>query len=433
MKKFMEFKALASKDIYPFPITSDLEKLGKWIVYLPLIRYATIVDKDVVVELQNAICGRPYGKTQIVEDILSHMEDEKKKIYYTSSDETGLLNMMILPNNKCNFHCSYCYSAYGRSGKEISYDKLSSAIDYFFDISRAANQRLTISVLGGGEPLLSWDLLKRALNHAFELGVKRKTKIPVSLVTNGSLIPEDMLEYCKENDISVSESFDILEDIQREQRGSYELVKDNINRISDYGLDVALNTVITNSNVDRMKEMILHMDKEMPLVKKVSFKSLISNSYFSDMQAREDYYRKFVDHFFEAKDLAQKKGIYLVCPYWNAVICLADRYCPGKFVVTAEGTISICHCVSSEKDLLYDKFIYGRISEGHVDVNREKLQAILAFNQNKFDSCQTCPCRWHCAGGCYTDNCTMSEIEKETYCVSMRYFLEKFLLKYVIQ
>ena len=96
MKKFMEFKALASKDIYPFPITSDLEKLGKWIVYLPLIRYATIVDKDVVVELQNAICGRPYGKTQIVEDILSHMEDEKKKIYYTSSDETGLLNMMIL-------------------------------------------------------------------------------------------------------------------------------------------------------------------------------------------------------------------------------------------------------------------------------------------------------------------------------------------------
>ena len=271
MKKFMEFKELASKDIYPFPITSDLEKLGKWIVYLPLIRYATIVDKDVVVELQNAICGRPYGKTQIVEDILSHMEDEKKKIYYTSSDETGLLNMMILPNNKCNFHCSYCYSAYGRSGKEISYDKLSSAIDYFFDISRAANQRLTISVLGGGEPLLSWDLLKRALNHAFELGVKRKTKIPVSLVTNGSLIPEDMLEYCKENDISVSVSFDILEDIQREQRGSYELVKDNINRISDYGLDVALNTVITNSNVDRMKEMILHMDKEMPLVKKVSF------------------------------------------------------------------------------------------------------------------------------------------------------------------
>ena len=427
--RYMTLNALTLKDIYPIEITTG-RNIGKWMVYLPLTGYVKMVTKDTVGELAKAAEGKEYGDKETVDEILSHLNDPQKKIYYTSADENGLLNMMILPNNRCNFHCSYCYSAYGRSGKEISFETLAAALDYFLDPGRAPGERLTISVLGGGEPLLSWKLLKKALDYAYMKAEARGRELPVSLVTNGSIISEDIMSYCKEHRISLSVSFDILEDIQNEQRGSYALVKDNINRFAEYGVDIALNTVITNANVGRMDEMILHMSESLPLVDKVSFKSLISDSYFPTIESREQYYRQFVDNFFAAQELASQKGIYLISPYWNAVICLADRYCPGKFVVTAEGTLSICHCVSSEKDLLYDRFIFGRIEDdGQVTVDREKLTEILGYNRHKFERCRDCSCSWHCAGGCYADNCTMDEAGRQAYCKSMRYFLERFLLK----
>lgn len=428
----MDMNVLTSKEIFPFEIT-DGKGRGKWIIYLPLVGYACIVDKQVVLDLHKAIQGQSYNNVAIVEKILAHLNSKKKKVYYTAENETGLLNMMILPNNKCNFHCSYCYSASGRSGKEIPVETLKHAIAYFLDPSRATNERLTISVLGGGEPLLSWNVLKPALEYAYSFANQRGIKIPVSLVTNGSIISEEIIDYCKERNISLSVSFDILEDIQNQQRGCYDLVRDNINRYADSGLDVALNTVITNVNVYRMKEMISHMAKTLPKVKKVSFKSLISNNYFSNIENRKSYYYQFVDGFFEAQDVAKQHGIYLTSPYQNAVSCLSDRYCPGKFVVTAEGTISICHYVSSSQDALYDKFIFGTIkNDGMVVINREKLKEILAYNQHKFERCEDCPAKWHCAGGCYADNCNMKEEDHEAYCVSMRYFLEKFILKNMI-
>ena len=425
----MNLNLLNKREIYTFAVTGDEEKSGMWIVYMPLVGYATLVSLPVVEDLCYAIAGLEYGNKATVDEILSHLDDERKKVYLTSSNEDGLLNMMILPNNRCNFHCNYCYSAYGRSGAEISKDKLFKAIDYFFAPSRAEGQRLTVSVLGGGEPLLSWNLLKDALLHCYEKEEIRNSKIPVSVVTNGSIMSDDIMSFCKEHNISLSVSFDILEDIQNEQRGNYSLVLENINKAAEYGLDIALNTVVTDSNVNRMREMILSMKERMPIVRKVSFKLLISDTYFPDRRNRELYYRRFVDNFFEARKLAEQNGIYLTCPYWNAVISLADRYCPGKFVVTAEGNVSICHCVSSSMDKLYDKFIFGEVGDDGVFIDREKLESILGYNRNKFASCGSCPCSWHCAGGCYTDGCTMTADDKEAYCLSMRLFLEKYLLE----
>lgn len=428
----MDTKILALKQIYTIQMNTESYK-GKYIVYLPIQGYATIVEEEVLKNLCRVVGGEDIDNPR-VKNILSHLNDEKKKIFLTPHSESGLLNMMILPNNKCNFNCSYCYSAAGRSGKEISLKTLMSALDYFLDEQRAVGERLTISVLGGGEPMLSWKILKPVLDHAYCLADKRNKTLPISLVTNGSIVTDDMLDYCKSHGISVSVSFDILEDVQNSQRGHYDTVRLNINRLTEYGLDIAINTVITNTNVNRMSEMINHLNSIAPGVKKVSFKSLISSEYFSSIEDRKKYYHTFIDNFFEAQSLAEKLGIYLTSPYQNASMCLADRYCPGKFVVTAEGTVSICHCVSSSSDLLHDKFVFGKIKDaGKIEIDHTSLSDILSHNQNYYERCNDCPARWNCAGGCYTDNCTMNSLEHNAYCDSMRYFLEKYLLKNVIK
>lgn len=427
----MNPKLLVKNNIFVIPYTEKGEGLN--IVYLPLHRQAVIATVNDIDDL----CDGLKGKSEVsptARQIISILQQERLKIYETPRSIDGLLNMMILPNSRCNFKCSYCYSAQGRNGKEIDPNTLRAALDYFLGKNRASDQRLTISILGGGEPMLSWHLLKPALDYAYRLAEKRGMALPVSLVTNGSIVTDDLIDYCLSHDISVSVSFDILEDVQNSQRGHYSEVVDNINRLTDAGIDVAFNTVITNDNVDRMTEMIRHMNDVTPKVKKVSFKSLISGDYFSTVERRREYYCHSIDNFFEARKVAADLGIYLTSPYLNSVICVADRYCPGKFVVGAEGTVSICHCVSSKNDKLYQSHTFASFdADGRLIVDKEKFAEIQNHDQNFYPRCAECEARWHCAGGCYTDNCTMSADEHDAYCDSMRYFLKKYILTYLLK
>lgn len=423
----MDLNLFSKHDIFPIEITQGIH-WGKWIIYLPLVGYHEIVSKELIDQLyQSLINSSPIN--MVSRSILSHLNDPPRKIYKTSDSIDGLLNLMILPNNKCNFHCSYCYSAHGRSNIEIAPKKLEAGLAYFFNRSRAKGERLTISVLGGGEPLLSWEILKPALEYALSLNKDNDQNLPISLVTNGSVVNEEIIAFCKKHAVSISVSFDLLEDVQRKQRGHYERVAYNINKLTESGLDVALNTVITHENINRMEEMIDTMSQTLVGVNKVAFKPLISSDYFTTIDARALYYQNFVDNFFSAWQIAKQKGIYLTCAYLNAVRCLADRYCPGKFVITAEGSLSICHCVSSSQDTLYDKFIFGGIDrDGTVSFNQDKFNEIISYNMHKHKRCEHCAAKWHCAGGCYADGQAMNEEQHEAYCKSMRYFLEKYLL-----
>lgn len=409
----------------------DDPRSEKRIVYLPFAGYAQKMTKAETEELTLRLCGeQTTAASAKVETILSKLSERKKEIFQTSHTAEGLRSLMLLPNNKCNFSCSYCYSASGRTNEEISPRLIEAGLNYFLNRERAKGQRLSISVLGGGEPLLSWNILKPSLEKALMLIEERDVSCPISLVTNGSICTDEIIQFCLLHHISLSVSFDILEDVQNAQRGQWKKVSKNINRFADAGLDVALNTVISNKNVVKMTEMIEHLRSYHPHVKKVSFKTLITNHYFHNTDERRAYYNAFIVEFFKAKTLADKYGIWLTCSYMNTCLCLVDRYCPGKFVITSEGDISICHTVGSKRDELYKDFVFGKIDEatGKVYINEEKLCRILSFDVTKSEKCQDCPARWHCAGGCYADRFQLSETEHEAYCESMRAFLALYLI-----
>lgn len=402
-----------------------------YLVYLPLVDYVVRCNSEEIQELQSAVNGAIKPLSDKIRSILNKLKVEYRNVYRKANDSSELSNLMILPNSICNFNCIYCYSASGRSNVEISLNTLKCGLRWFLSPERLVGRKATISVLGGGEPLLSWHILKPALEYAFQLNCQRNIPLPVSLVTNGSIISEDIKQFCLQNKISLSVSFDILEDVQNYQRGSYPIVLRNINTFAEYGVDVAINCVITKDNVGRMCEMIESMMRKLPKVKKVSFKPIISNSYFNSVEERREYYRTFVDNFFLAQEMADNSGIWLTSPYNNVSMCISDRYCPGKFVITPTGTISVCHCVSSPKETNYEKFIYGKINEREdtVEIDENRLSNILSYDMDYNERCVDCLAKFHCAGGCYADACVMTEQEHSAYCESMRYFLYKYLRK----
>lgn len=401
-------------ELFTIPITSGANK-GKILAYAPLKKK---------VKLMNA-----------TEDLTSiHNELAQIPDYpvaHISSDPNNFRTLMLLPNNKCNFHCAYCYSAKGRSSTEIRTEVLRKSLDWFISPDRLPGKKLTIIYIGGGEPLLSWPVVKSSIEYAVELNKKREGGLYISIVTNCSIINDDIIDTCLRTGAGICASYDILMDIQNKYRGHYDEVTQNINTYASRGIEVGITTVITEENIHRMAEMMSVMHSSIPTVKLVSFKPLVPDDNFTRFASKDDYYRLFVENFFDAKRHAEELGIRLTCPYLNAVSVLQDRFCEGKVVLAADGNITGCNFVSSVHEPRFEDFKIGQASEKGCDLEIERAKRVFSHN-NTLDICEDCPAKYHCAGGCYAEHIYMSENDKKTYCNSMRLFLEHYLISELI-
>lgn len=177
-----------------------------------------------------------------------------------------------------------------------------------------------------------------------------------------------------------------------------------------------------------MHEMIDAIYVTIPRVKKVTFKPLIPNEYLTGIGSREEYYNIFVKEFLDARKYAEQLGVFLTCPFYNAILSLNDRFCSGKFVVSNNGDITSCNCISSPKEDLFDDFIFGHIGNDNITFDPQKYNKIVSHNSYNNERCRHCALKWHCAGGCYVEMAYMDDRDMDTYCHAMQFFLLKYLL-----
>lgn len=401
-------------EVFTIPITTGANK-GKLLAYAPLKKKVKLIDvQSEVDDFRKEIAAIPDSP-----------------VIHISPYPDSFRTLMLLPNNKCNFHCAYCYSAKGRSSLEMSASMLRKALEWFIRPDRLPGKKLTLIYIGGGEPLLSWPVVKESIEYAVALNQKREGGIYISIVTNCSIINEDIINTCLQTGAGICASYDILEDAQNKFRGHYEEVTRNINIYASRGVDVGITSVVTEENIHRMSEMMEVMHQTIPRVMQVSFKPLVPNESFTRFASMEDYYQSFVDNFFAAKQRADELGIRLTCPYLNAVSVLQDRFCEGKFVLAADGNITGCNFVSSSVEPKFEEFKIGSASELGCDIDNETAHQVFSHN-NSLELCRECPAKYHCAGGCYAEHVYMTPKDKEIYCDAMRLFLAKYLeIKYL--
>lgn len=140
--KNAEIFALPIKGLVPDILAENI-----CIVYSPLADNAIILNTDQWTLLKSHIDSGievDCSLMEIAKDLLdcdfSKLQDSRIKNKYDFN------NITILPNNKCNFSCSFCYSAKGRSTTVLDKEKAFKALDFF--ITPSTNERITISILG---------------------------------------------------------------------------------------------------------------------------------------------------------------------------------------------------------------------------------------------------------------------------------------------
>ena len=402
-------------------IDSQLQELNLFLLNVPAkgyyVLYAPLADSMVVVtqsDIENLT-------SDTISELSQGVLPEFREGHISCSND--FLNLSILPNNKCNFTCTYCYSAKGRSNEQLNLEQVIKIIDFFTDPTRNSAKRLHVTFFGGGEPLISWkEIVEPSLIYLYSSSPR---KIITTIITNGSLIPSGFIDACLKYRIDLVCSYEILEDVQNAQRKNYKLVTDNIRELINAGVVPAINSVVTSLNVNRLQDMVEQLHALFPEIKHLAVEPVMEEVKTTP----DSFYSEFLYHFFKARDKASVYGMELTCSALRNVDTCVDRYCAGELALCPDGSISICPCCSSSKDSHYKEYIYGKVDSDGVIIDNKRLSELLSENVYSQSWCKDCFAKWNCGGGCIQKTHQRGGQQDKFFCDFVRRFTKYELLR----
>jgi sulfatase maturation enzyme AslB (radical SAM superfamily) len=126
---------------------------------------------------------------------------------FTSSRKV-LERLVLNVANYCNLNCGYCYAEggdYGGPHERMSPDVGRQAMRNFLELY---DEVATIQFFGG-EPLLNWRLIRELCEYGWNLADHLGRKRPIyTLITNGTVLSEEIIELILTFDIKVTVSLD---------------------------------------------------------------------------------------------------------------------------------------------------------------------------------------------------------------------------------
>lgn len=182
-----------------------------------------------------------------------HLLRDSKNYLFTSTS----LHIFVVTTS-CNMNCIYCQANNGtkKTADVMDKDTATRAVDIALE---SPSLNITFE-FQGGEPLLNYPIIK----HIVEYAEKKKGEkhIAYSLVSNLTLLTEEMLDFFKTHHIGLSTSLDGDKPLHNKNRpypnknGTYSEVASAIDRIRKAGLDVGAIQTTTRSSLSHAKEIV---------------------------------------------------------------------------------------------------------------------------------------------------------------------------------
>lgn len=167
----------------------------------------------------------------------------------------------IVVTDKCNMKCTYCFVDTNTGSDDMTVADLREGLEYLFE-QNANRDEVTIQWFGG-EPTIRFDLMRHGDAYARELaerfGVRR---VQSTVVTNGVLLKDEMVEHFKRYRYGVGVSFDgtpednIVERFLLSGKPADPRIHRNIQRLLAAGVYVGCNLTPTPINVTKLPDTV---------------------------------------------------------------------------------------------------------------------------------------------------------------------------------
>ena len=419
-------KRLEKYNIYAIPVGDEFsnESTACYLVYAPL---ANIFFLALPQEVENIITAiESKEENDVVKALMNGVSLRQRNLY--ANDYSSSSTLYLLLNEKCNFHCRYCYSAEGRSKDEMSLGQMKTALEYFLSAGRNAPESRTVMFIGGGEPTLSWELVKQGTEYAESLALQNGIKLMMRLSTNGSILNDEMVAFYKKHHFQIQYSFEVLKDVQEYQRGSFDAVDKNLKRLLLEGIHCNTRSTITIENVDRIEEMVEFCHLHYPAIDRLICEPVVDPDYFSSVALVDEYQKRYFESFKKGLYLAMKYGLPLSSSNYGSIRQLRERFCYNLLCVTPFGTLTTCPNVSSPREKNYEQVIVGNIKNNRIVFDDEAYRRMTVPYIHTDEKCKGCWAKWNCGGGCPNQRMVYRNEIFDAICLHNKQMLKHYLL-----
>ena len=235
-------------------------------------------------------CELSYGEYQWTEDdintFLRKESPEELSLFLQSSyskreaaikdySETKLrkelefsqYTMCFHPSRKCNLQCRYCFGTSDYlENYNLSVDTMKRSIDYMIYEYAPYAIKYIFDFSGSGEPLLSFDLIKDAVEYCKEKRQEIGKAIEIMFCTNLTLMTPEMVDYFeKEPIVLLGTSIDGGKKVHDQNRiykngkGTFDDIKQKLSMFKTKKFGIAATVTPLCQNVDEIFDDLYHL------------------------------------------------------------------------------------------------------------------------------------------------------------------------------
>jgi len=378
---------------------------GKFIIYRPLLGLAFIGNKGMARVALDIAEGKDTNIPAEVYEFLQNagffLPDPVR-----SPDTPFFSNAVLLLTNQCQLRCIYCYASAGEFAPlSLDVDSGKAVIDYVCkDVMEHGKREFEVAFHGGGEPTLVWNTLKELTEYV------RQQPIPAKIsITSNALWSKTQCLWLIKNIDSISVSMDgapATQDYNRplvSGKKSSSIVLRNLKLLDEHGFKYGIRMTVNRpfENLARNVEYIFQETQCRSIQAEPAF-NVTRGAHAS--VAEDNEYSAFAQAFLDAYNVG--KNYQATVRFSGARAGLvSDTFCSAPYhsmAVNPYNQIVTCYEVTNPGHPLAEISTFGRVEGGKVilDSNpRSRLHCLLAERQAQ---CNTCFCKWSCAGNCYT-------------------------------
>ncbi|MBR3363166.1 MAG: 4Fe-4S cluster-binding domain-containing protein [Bacilli bacterium] len=331
---------------------------------------------------------------------------EIKYIFEKKYYDKTFLNIVLVPSLACNFSCPYCFEKDLKCGKE-NIKKYFSALKRFAKNNFKDYKCIQISLFGG-EPLLFVKNCLQFLNWVKQDSNDKKYDYFTSIVTNGSLLTEEILDELLQNNLKMvqitidsdKETHDLTRKFKT-GKPSFDLLIEKISMIVDKtksyeDFNFVLRINLSNTTVQKVKESLEHIEPKYRSKVNLLIRSVYNTHAYQDDNDNDN---SQIDNYFA---IGQELGFSIFqesFQYQSCEACADDKF----FYLMPD--LSMWKCIN---DLNYNDACIGQMNEdGSVttDPMKNVKWSKNAMSQFMDEECINCKKLPDCYGGCILRKC----------------------------
>lgn len=327
------------------------------------------------------------------EMLLNKKEEVIKKLFDNNFFISGCKNVkemsfFCVVDNSCNLKCPYCFEQ-NKNNEYFDDQKIYVLIENLKNIIFLSGLECLNVTFTGGEPLLRFPSIKKVCNEINLLSKKYNVTINYDIITNGTLITNEMLNFFNINRFNIQISFDGYKELHNkfrffdDKKGTFECIIEKLYEIKKYPLiNVNIRINICSNEKTKYFELIEMLYKEFEKFRiYIDFVDVpIFSKYYLNDSEKLRMYNSFVELMVRNK----RRDVF---NYIEGGECMVRN----KFAFTITPNMNFYRCYSFVGT---EKLKYFSYQELCLDVSKTTFRC----NNEK------CMFSEYCSGGCIYKN-----------------------------